>query len=72
MAQAMGKVAGEHAQKLADLSNKIEGESGNAQQANEDMTQMQAESQLFGMLENAFSNTIKTIGQSLSTMASKQ
>jgi hypothetical protein len=31
----------------------------------------QAESQLFGMLQNSFSNALKSIGEGLTTMARK-
>jgi len=75
MAKAMGKVAGEHAKKLADLSdqiNSLQGGNGDqAQQASELQSQMQAEGQMFGMLQNAFSNVLKSIGEGMSTMARK-
>jgi hypothetical protein len=35
------------------------------------MAQFQAHSQLFGMLSDAFSNAIKSIGQGMQTMGSK-
>ena len=34
-------------------------------------SEFQAESQLFGMLQSAFSNALKSIGEGLKTMASK-
>lgn len=75
MAKAMGKVAGEHAKKLADLSdqiNSLQGGNGDqAQQASQLQSQMQAEGQMFGMLQSAFSNVLKSIGEGMSTMARK-
>jgi len=75
MAKAMGKTAGEHAKKLADLSdqiNNLQGSNGDqASKASELQSQMQAEGQMFGMLQNAFANVLKSIGDGMSTMARK-
>jgi len=75
IAKAMGKVAGQHAKKLADLSNKLDGlkgnDSNNAQQSQEITNQMQGESQMLNLLQTAFSNVLKTIGESIANMARK-
>ena len=75
IAKAMGKVAGGHAKKLAELSNKLEGLNGkdpnNAQQSQEITNQMQGESQMLNLLQTAFSNVLKTIGESTANMARK-
>jgi hypothetical protein len=75
IAKAMGKVAGQHAKKLADLSNKLDGlqgkDSGNADQAQQITNQMQGESQMLNLLQTAFSNVLKSIGESIANMARK-
>lgn len=75
IAKAMGKVAGGHAKKLAELSNKLEGLNGkdpnNAQLSQEITNQMQGESQMLNLLQTAFSNVLKTIGESTANMARK-
>lgn len=75
IAKAMGKVAGQHAKKLAELSNQLEGLNGkdpnNAQQSQEITNQMQGESQMLNLLQTAFSNVLKTIGESTANMARK-
>jgi hypothetical protein len=75
LAQAMGSALGNMAQKMVNESNQIQSLSGDssssgAQQFQAAMAQFQADSQMFGMLSNAFSNAIKTIGDGMSTMAS--
>jgi hypothetical protein len=45
--------------------------SSGAQQFQTVMAKFQAHSQLFGMLSDAFSNAIKSIGQGMQTMGSK-
>jgi len=76
IAKAMGKVAGQHAKKLAELSNKLEGLNGkdpnNAQQSQEITNQMQGESQMLNLLQTAFSNVLKSIGEATANMARKQ
>jgi hypothetical protein len=77
LAQAMGSALGNMAQKMVNESNQIQSLSGDssssgAQQFQAAMAQFQADSQMFGMLSNAFSNAIKTIGDGMSSMASKQ
>ena len=76
LAKAMGSIAGKHAQNLQDLSKKMDQagstEGGGAsQEYMEAQSKFQAESQLFGMLQNSFANAIKTIGEGLTTMARK-
>ncbi|MCR5867111.1 MULTISPECIES: hypothetical protein [Aquincola] len=76
IAAAMGEVLGEKASKMVELSNKIAstaGEEGkSAAKANAAATtEMQATSQMFSLMQNGFSNTIKAIGEGLSQMARK-
>jgi uncharacterized protein YukE len=76
IARAMGKALGTMAQNLVNESNQLSSLSGNssgsgAQQFQTVMSQFQAHSQLFGMLSDAFSNAIKSIGQGMQTMGSK-
>jgi len=77
IAEAMGQALGEMAQKLVDESTSLQGLAGNAdgagaQQFQATMAKFQADSQMFSMLSNAFSNSIKSIGEGMTTMASKQ
>jgi hypothetical protein len=60
-----------------DESTSLQGLAGNAdgsgaQQFQATMAKFQADSQMFSMLSNAFSNSIKSIGEGMTTMASKQ
>jgi uncharacterized protein YukE len=76
IARAMGQALGNMAQKLVDESNQLSNLSGNAQGSGAqafqtEMTKFQADSQLFGMLSDAFANAIKSIGQGMQTMVSK-
>lgn len=71
IAKAMGTVAGKHANNLVDLSNRIEATSKDAGNSTELNATFQAESQMFSMLQNAFSNAIKSIGEGMTTMARK-
>ena len=75
IAKAMGKVAGQHAKKLAELSNKLDGLNGkdpnNAQQSQEITNQLQGESQMLNLLQTAFSNTLKSLGEATANMARK-
>jgi uncharacterized protein YukE len=76
IARAMGQALGNMAQKLVDESNQLSNLSGNAQGSGAqafqtEMTKFQADSQLFGMLSDAFANAIKSIGQGMQTMGSK-
>ena len=75
IAKAMGDAAGKHAEKLVDLSKQIESAQGAGGEEAKKVTglqaEFQAESQLFSMLQNAFSNAIKSIGEGLSTMGRK-
>jgi hypothetical protein len=77
IAQAMGQALGQMAQKLVNESQSLQSEAGNAngsgaQQFQTTMAQFQADSQMFSMLSNAFSTSIKSIGDGMTTMASKQ
>lgn len=75
IAKAMGAAAGKHAEKLVDLSKQIEQKSGSGGDAAKEVTglqaEFQAESQMFSMLQSAFSNAIKSIGEGMSQMARK-
>ncbi|MEO7245532.1 MAG: hypothetical protein ABIX12_10345 [Rubrivivax sp.] len=83
MARAMGEAAGVHAKRMVELSNEIndlatkdtggdkDAQAQNAQQASALQGEFQAESQMFSMLQNAFSNAIKSIGEGMTTMARK-
>jgi len=76
IARAMGKALGTMAQNLVDESNQLSSLSGDssssgAQQFQSAMSKFQAHSQLFGMLSDAFSNAIKSIGQGMQTMAGR-
>lgn len=75
IAEAMGNALGQMAQKLVDESTALQGMAGNqndAQQFQATMAKFQADSQMFSMLSNAFSTAIKSIGDGMTTMASKQ
>ena len=87
IAKAMGQTLGAMAQKLVDESNQLSSLSASssttggattggsstssAEQFQTVMAKFQADSQLFGMLSDAFSNAIKSIGQGMQTMGSK-
>jgi hypothetical protein len=77
LAKAMGQTAGKHADKLVELSNKMDaasssqGKGGPSSEFTSAQSEFQAESQMFGMLQNAFTNALKSIGEGLSTMARK-
>ncbi len=77
IAKAMGAAAGKHAEKLVELSNKIDQASASGQggDAAKEVTglqaEFQAESQMFSMLQSSFSNAIKSIGEGMSQMARK-
>lgn len=72
LAASMGKMLGERAQKMMDASEKMKN-AGDDQQAFFDAnSDFQAQGQMFSMLNNAASNILKTIGQAINTMASKQ
>ncbi len=76
IAKAMGQALGTMAQNLVNESNELSGLAGNssgsgAQQFQTVMAQFQAHSQLFSMLSDAFANAIKSIGQGMQTMGSK-
>jgi len=75
IAEAMGNALGQMAQKLVDESTSLQSMAGNqndAQQFQATMAKFQADSQMFSMLSNAFSTAIKSIGDGMTTMASKQ
>jgi hypothetical protein len=77
IAQAMGDALGQMAQKLVSESTALQGLAGDssgsgAQQFQATMAKFQADSQMFSMLSNAFSTAIKSIGDGMTTMASKQ
>ena len=77
IARAMGEALGNLSQKVVDESqqlNSLAGDSstGGAQQFQSVMAQFQADSQTLSMLSNAFATAIKSIGEGMQTMASKQ
>jgi hypothetical protein len=76
IAKAMGTALGNMASKMVDESNQLSTLSGDssstgAQQFQQEMTKFQADAQLFGMLSDAFSNAIKSIGQGMQTMGGR-
>jgi hypothetical protein len=78
LAQAMGEALGNMASKLVADSNQLQSLSGNAsnsqssaQQFQVAESEFQADSQLFGILSNAFATAIKSIGDGMSTLAQK-
>jgi hypothetical protein len=77
IAKAMGKALGDMAAKLVNESQSLQSlagddSAGGAQKFQATMAKFQAHAQLFSMLSDAFSNAIKSIGQGMQTMASKQ
>jgi len=77
LARAMGEVAGDKAAKMVELSNKITDLSGDSSpEAAKEMTAVTQElngtSKLFSMLQDAFNNVIKSVGDGLATAARKQ
>lgn len=76
LAKAMGNALGQKASKMVELGDKIAstagGEGKEAAQANTQATmEMQATSQMFSLMQNAFSGAIKAIGEGLSQAARK-
>lgn len=77
IAKAMGEALGNKAAELVKGSQSLNSLAGDdstkgAQKFQQAMAKFQADAQLFSMLSDAFSNAIKSIGQGLQTMASKQ
>jgi hypothetical protein len=77
LSRAMGEVAGDKAAKMVELSNKITSLSGDdSPEAAKEMTattqELNGTSKLFSMLQDAFNNVVKSIGDGLSTAARKQ
>ena len=77
IARAMGEALGELSQKVVDESQQLNSLAGNssssgAQQFQSVMAEFQADSQTLSMLSNAFATAIKSIGEGMQTMASKQ
>jgi hypothetical protein len=77
IARAMGEALGQLSQKVVDESNQLSSEAGDssssgAQQFQSTMAEFQADSQTLSMLSNAFATAIKSIGEGMQTMASKQ
>ncbi|MGO4702963.1 hypothetical protein [Dyella sp. 2RAB6] len=73
IAKAMGKMLGQNAQHLVDLTNQMSQHTGkdDAQVFQQLNAEFSAQSQMFGILSNSFSNSIKTIGDGLTTLARK-
>ena len=77
IAKAMGSALGKLSAKLVTESQQLNSLAGNtsaggAQQFQATMAKFQADAQTLGMLSDAFANAIKSIGQGMQTMASKQ
>lgn len=77
IASAMGEAMGKEAGKMVKLANDMRNAGGGSDQEKaQAFSQMQAEfqatSQMFSMLQNAFSTALKSIGEGLSSMARKQ
>lgn len=84
IAEAMGKVLGDKAAEMVDLSDKLtqaheKGKSGSkeakqeaAREANVIQTKFQAVSQEYNLLSSAFSTAIKSLGEGSAQMARKQ
>jgi len=73
----MGQALGQMAQKLVDESNALQGLAGDAsgsgaQEFQATMSKFQADSQMFSMLSQAYATAIKSIGDGMTSMASKQ
>jgi hypothetical protein len=76
IARAMGQTLGEFAAKLVQQSQSLKGLAGDkstagAQKFQQVMAEFQANSQLFGMLSDAFSNAIKAIGNGMQEIAKR-
>lgn len=76
IAQAMGAALGEKASKMVELSEKISSTAGKqgkaAADANTKATmEMQGVSQMFNLMQNGFTNAIKSIGEGLAQAARK-
>ena len=73
IAKAMGKMLGQQAQHLVDLTDQMSQHTGkdDAQVFQQLNAEFSAQSQMFGILSNSFSNSIKTIGDGLTTLARK-
>lgn len=84
LASALGNVLGDKAARLVELSHKLDqlgtreptGDTAkdqqNAREFQKTMAEFQAESQLFGMISQAASTAIKSIGEGMSSVARKQ
>ena len=79
MAQVLGEIEDLQADKLTDMENQVpntSNTSNTSNAANDDLkpsqvTEMQAQAQMLGVIMNEVSDIIKSAGQGLSTMASK-
>jgi hypothetical protein len=72
MAKAMGRMAGDKAQKMKDLSTKLEGLDQDAKEYNETLFELQGSSQEYNLMTSAFSQVIKSVGEGLAQLARKQ
>jgi uncharacterized protein YukE len=82
IAKAMGDALGKLSQQVVDESQQLDSLAGSssgssssgsgAEEFQSTMAKFQADSQTLGMLSDAFANAIKSIGQGMQTMASKQ
>lgn len=72
LAKALGQALDKQAAKIEELSDKVQG-MGDSQESDKAsvMTDLQAASQKMSFMMNAASDVLKTIGQALGTMASK-
>ena len=74
LARAMGEIAGQHLDKMIELSDKMQNltDKDKAGEMSAVQAEFQAESQMFKMASEAASTAIKSIGEGLSSMARKQ
>jgi len=73
LAKALGKMSGEHLDKMVELGNKMgamgEESAGAMAEAN---AKFQAEAQMFRMLQESISTMLKSIGEGMSSVVRKQ
>ena len=70
LAEALGKVAGEHLGKMVDAAERVQ--SASKEDLPKATAEMTAESKLFQLIQDATSNVLKSVGDGLSAVARKQ